>query len=174
MVRDPAPLEDRGDDRQVRQTPASAGADDGLVDAHSGDVGGVAYVRQVMRHGDQRLQIGDVDVVDAGEVGGGVGGLDLPAVAWGLALQCAERGFVGLDVARLAAKLDHHIGEHEPLVHAHRSHDRAGELNALIDRGVLAIALQDAQRNVLGRHPRRELAMDVEADDLGHAHPVGA
>ena len=51
---------------------------------------------------------------------------------------------------------------------------RAGELDAEIGRGILAVELRDAQRDVLGADARLELAVQVEADHLRHAQPVVA
>ena len=71
----------------------------------------------------------------------------------------ARRGLVGLDVSGLGAEIDHHVAEHEPFGHRHRSHQGTGEFDAEIGRRVLAIELRNAQRDVLGIDARTEIAV---------------
>ena len=55
-----------------------------------------------------------------------------------------------------------------------RVDQRAGKFDAEIGRGVLAIELRDAQRDVLGVDPRSKLAVQIEAEDFRHFQPVVA
>ena len=84
----------------------------------------------------------------------------------------ARGNLVRLDVSGLGAEIDHHIAEHQPLGHLHRLDSEPAELDAQIGRGVFAIELCDAQRDVLGVDAWVEFAMQDEANHFWYAQPV--
>ncbi len=76
-----------------------------------------------------------------------------------------------ITIAGLRGALGRHVGERGPLVHRQRRDARAGELHHPVERLLrLRVVEQDVEHQVLGRHPGRELAGQLEADRLRHLH----
>src|SRR3546814_208007 len=117
----------------------------------------------------QRLDRRKIDINDIRVVCVGVGRLRIPVFAGRAPLEISPSYVVGLDVTSLASEIDHHVTEHKALVHGDVSDRWAGELYALISRGIFAVVLQDFQHDVLGGHPRTQFAVQVEAHDVRHA-----
>src|SRR3546814_8992382 len=103
-----------------------------------------------MGNRDQRLDRQKIDINDIRVVCVGVGRLRIPVFAGRAPLEISPSYVVGLDVTSLASEIDHHVTEHKALVHGDVSDRWAGELYALISRGIFAVVLQDFQHDVLG------------------------
>src|SRR5690606_14695571 len=150
----------------------SLGAGDVLVD---GD--GLA---RVDAPGDGRRDVLGADHDDVVVVAAGVGGQRapggdglVPRLALGAvrpALEVVEGRLVRVDVAAARAALDRHVADGHPLFHAHRVEDVAGVLVGVADAALHAEFADDVQDHVLGVHAGRQLAVDLDAPQLGPRH----
>jgi hypothetical protein len=87
------------------------------------------------------------------------------------ARQPRARGGIGRDIAILGAHLGSHIAQDQPPANAHRLDGRPGKLDRHVIGSIGSNVGDDAQHQVLGRHVRRELAVDDDAHALRHTQP---
>ena len=149
-----------------------ARADAALVDLDITDLGPRLYVVRHVRHGGQRLECGQVDgillVIDRIRVGGQ---LD-PHVAAALRLEELLRFLVGREDRGRRAQLGAHVGDGRALGHGQGLNALARVLDDLAHAALDGHLAQHVQNDVLGGHPRAELARQVDAHHLGHGDIV--
>ena len=154
----------------VLDAPVGAGTNDGLV---NGDVAalhdGVGVGGQV-RPGDARHDLGGVDLDEL--LVGGVGiRVVLADGTLGAALDVLAALVVHLKEAGLAARLDGHVGNGQATLDGERLDGGATKLHGAVERAVDADLANDVQDDVLGGGTLGQLAVNLEADGLGHLEP---
>ena len=166
---DLASAQDIADLAQVAQAAVGAGADDDLIDLHVLDLVGRLDIVGQARQGDDRPQVGHVDLDDAGVVGvriGGVGGVGLVGdgvdVRPVLSSQPKMPVSPPASIAMLAIVIRPSIGS---------ASSRAGELHGRVERAIDADQADGVQDQVLAEDVLRPGAVVDELDRLRHPHP---
>jgi hypothetical protein len=83
----------------------------------------------------------------------------------------ARASIVHLEEASLAAGLDGHVGNGEAPLNREVADGRAGKLHGAVERAVHADLADHIEDDVLGAGSFGQLAVDLEADGLGHLEP---
>ena len=123
-----------------------------------------------MRPAHRGLDGGGIDLVDLRILGVRVGVvLDIGALA--AVLEPGAGQVVDLDKASLATCLDGHVGHGETALHAHGANGAARELHGRIQRTVDTDHADDVQDDVLARHARGKLAVNLELEGGRHLEP---
>ncbi len=186
--------EDGGHRGEVVVGGVHRGADAHLNRSSAGDIGDRDDVAGRLRHGDQRLQRGEVDLF-ALVVAGAVLGAQLgPLVSALLRGQPLAHPLVAWEDRPGRARLDDHVADRGAFGDRQRGHAVAGELEDRARAAAHTVSAQQFQDDVLGLHPvgqssrqrdlddarRAELVAvaghrdgDVEATGAGREHPNG-
>ena len=91
--------------------------------------------------------------------------------ALGAAFQPGARGVVHLEETRLAASLDGHVGNGQAPLNGEVADGRAGKLHGAVERTVHADLTDHVEDDVLCAGASGQLAVNLEADGLGHLEP---
>ena len=92
----------------------------------------------------------------------------------GAALDVLAALVVNLKEAGFAARLDGHVGNGQATLDGERLDGGAAKLHGAVERAVDADLANDVQDDVLGRGALGQLAVNLEADGLGHLEPGAA
>ena len=157
-------------DAQVLNPAVGARADDHLVDGQAGHLADDLRILRQMRHSHSGLQLIQVndhfpDVLRVGIGLEGLTGAVHPAVdvLHGLLLHGEN--------AVLAAGLNGHVGDGEPVIHGEGGNALAGKLQRLIQRAVHADLADQMQDDILAAHPAAGLALQHHLDRGRHLEP---
>ena len=123
-----------------------------------------------MREGNDRLELGEVDV-DFAAVLGVLIGCDRLIRLRDAVVDISLRDLVEREDAGLAACLDGHVGDSQAVRHRQRLDARAGEFQGLVERAVNADHADKRQDDVLAGDVSRLLAHQVDLDGLRHLEP---
>ena len=166
-------LEDGGGGSQVADAAVGAGADDHLVDRQAGHLRHHLGVLGQVGHGHGGLQLVQVDdhLPGVHRVGVGLEGL---AGAVHPAADVLHGLFVHGEDAILAAGLDGHVGDGEPVVHGQRGNSLPGKLQGLVQSAVHPDLPDQVEDHVLAGHHGLELALQGHLNGGGHLEPQKA
>ena len=166
-------LEHRGGSPQVADAAVGAGADDHLVDGQAGHLRHHLGVLGQVGHGHGGLQLVQVDdhLTGVHRVGVGLEGL---AGAVHPAADVLHGLLVHGEDAVLAAGLDGHVGDGEPVVHGQGGHPLPGELQGLVQGAVHPDLPDQVEDHILAGHHGLELAFEGHLDGGGHLEPQKA
>ena len=168
--RDAASAHDLGGPRDILRPSVRAGAEERLIDLRAGDLRERHDVVDRMRLRDHRLDGGRIDLVHEG-VPRPLVGEDRVVAPLGAAIEVAEDGVIGRDIAVLAAHLGHHVGKHRAFVQRQCRDPVAVPLDRHVVAAVGPEGSDDAKRQVLRRDPRVQSAPHVHAKAFGNADP---
>ena len=165
-----AALQHFGGGGHIRQLAVGAGADDDLVDGDVLALPGTVGVLRQMGPGHGAVHGAEVDVDGAGVLRIGVRLEGGPGTVHP-ALHVGPGHVVHGEDAVLAAGLNGHVADGQPVVDGEIRHAGASELNGLIPGAVHADHADEGQDHVLAGHEGTELAGEIHPDGGGHLEP---
>ena len=163
---------------QVFQAAVGAGANESHIDMPADHLRERLDVVHAVRAGYQGLKLVEMQVI-FGSIAGpfvGINGLrfDLWARNAGSGGQEIENSLVGRQVGILDADFRHGVGDYHAAFQRQAVDPRAGKFQRIIQPAVRTQGLADLQAQILGRHARGQVAVQIDPQAFRHAQPQAA
>lgn len=163
-------LQDPCRDREVFESRVGAGAQEGLVDGPAAHLGDRLHVAGVVRTGNLRLQVRELDGVHRFVIRIRIGGEGLHFRVDAFA-QVAACDLVRLEEGELGPQLHPHVRHRHSARDRHGARRGAGVLDGAIAGDLRSEPARQMQHDVFRHHARRELTLEHEADRRRNPEP---